>query len=132
MRNQPSFSVTWRTVGSLHARAVRENADRQSRIIDALQPQFGARLLIVPKFDPVEGNVAALQEIADRIGLRRFTLSVEPYDSMFHDKAPTSASLFRLAYSKPWATSIEELAWHFCDIQSARCGRSGGSNEYTT
>ena len=70
----------------LHARAVREDANRQPRIVDALQPQFGARLLIVPELDPIEGNVAALKEIADGIGLRRFTLAVEPYDRIVHDK----------------------------------------------
>ena len=45
---------------AFHACAIREDADRQSRIIHALQTQFGARLLIVAQFDPVEGDVAAL------------------------------------------------------------------------
>ena len=66
----------------LHARAVGEDADRQPRIVDALQPQFGARLLIVLQFNPLEGNVAALQVIADGIGLRRLPLSVETYDGI--------------------------------------------------
>ena len=55
---------------SLHARAIGEDADRQPCIIDALQPQFGARLLIVLQLHPLEGNVAPLQEVADGIGLR--------------------------------------------------------------
>jgi hypothetical protein len=73
---------------SLHARAIGEDANRQPRVIDALQPQFGASLLIVLEFDPLEGNVAALQVIADGIGLRRLALSVEAYDDIIHQESP--------------------------------------------
>ena len=68
----------------LHACAVGEDADRQPRVIDARQPQFGAGLLIVLQFNPLEGNVASLQVVADGISLGRLSLSVETYDGIVH------------------------------------------------
>jgi len=60
----------------LHARAVGEDANRQPRVIDAVQPQLGACLLIVSEFHPLERNVAPLQVVAEGIGWRRLPLSV--------------------------------------------------------
>ena len=55
-------------------------ANRQPRVVDAVQPQLGACLLIVSEFHPLERNVAPLQVVAEGIGLRRLPLSVEAYD----------------------------------------------------
>ena len=57
---------------------------RWPRVIDARQPQFGAGLLIVLQFNPLEGNVASLQVVADGISLGRLSLSVETYDGIVH------------------------------------------------
>ena len=62
-----------------------EDADREPRVvIDARQPQFGAGLLIVLQFNPLEGNVASLQVVADGISLG-ISPSVETYDGIVHD-----------------------------------------------
>ena len=119
LRNQPSFSVTWRTVGPLHARAVGEDADRQPRIVDALQPNsLRACSSSLAQSTRRECHFAEGNRGWHRP--RRFTLAVEPYNDILHHEAlrltpPASAFL------SPWQSRLKTGA-----RQARRCGQSGG------
>ena len=92
--------------GPLHAGPVGKNANRQARIVHALESELGASLLVVRKLDPLERNVAPLKEIADSVSLRRATLSIKA-DSWkcFHRPGSTFcglAFLGRYNVNAPW------------------------------
>ena len=74
--------------GPLHAGSVRKNADRQTRIVDALEAKLGAGLLVASKLDPFEGNVASLEKVADGVSLRRATFPIKADSwSKFHNRS---------------------------------------------
>src|SRR3569623_166881 len=54
---------------TLHAHAVREYAHRQAAVAEMLHAGLRARRVVVRELHPVEGNVAALQNVADRMAL---------------------------------------------------------------
>ena len=68
----------------LHARSVVKNADRKAGIVHVLDAKLLAGVLVVAKLNPLKGDVASLQEIADGIGGGTPTLAVETDDGL-HD-----------------------------------------------
>jgi hypothetical protein len=61
----------------LHARAVGEKADRQSRIVDALEAELLTGLLVVTELDPLERYAASLEIIANGLSGGTAALAVE-------------------------------------------------------
>ncbi len=57
--------------GPLHAGSVRKNADWQTGVVDVVETKLNAGLLIASKLDPIEGNIAPIEKVADGVSLRR-------------------------------------------------------------
>src|SRR6478752_1148544 len=77
-RNQPSFSVIWRMVGrSMRVPSSKIQMGRRAGIVHVLDAKLLAGVLVVAQLNPLKGDVASVQEIADGIGGRTPTLAVE-------------------------------------------------------
>ena len=87
LRNQPSFSVTWRTVGRSMRVPSAKNADRQPRIVHPFEPKLLVGLHVIAQLDPLEWDVTSLEKVANGVSGGTTALAIEADGaSLLHGK----------------------------------------------